>query len=281
MAARLLSIAHSLESSELACVLQSLDGQICWDRKTWDNFEPEALLQSEAQLILAHAVPKTEETASFFQWLRRRRLPIPTVAVLPESVDRELLAIVSEAADDFILWPMQSRELALRIAKLLPSKPSVQLRNPLRDPTGLPHVVGQHPLFLQALEQVPLCASSQAPMLITGETGTGKEVFARSIHSSSTRQGGPFIPVDCAGLPEHLIESELFGHCRGAFTDASTSRKGLVAMAEGGTLFLDEVDTLSLVSQSKLLRLLEEGTYRSLGSDRFVRSSARIIAATN
>ncbi|HSS99404.1 MAG TPA: sigma-54 dependent transcriptional regulator [Terriglobales bacterium] len=118
-------------------------------------------------------------------------------------------------------------------------------------------------------------------MLITGETGTGKELFAHAVHSLSRRKNGPFIPVDCSALPEHLAESELFGHCRGAFTDAHSDRKGLAAMAEGGTLFLDEIDSLSATTQAKLLRFLQEGTYRALGTDRFVRANVRVLAASN
>jgi DNA-binding NtrC family response regulator len=118
-------------------------------------------------------------------------------------------------------------------------------------------------------------------VLITGETGTGKELFAHAIHSLSKRKSGPFIPVDCGSLPEQLAENELFGHCRGAFTDAHRDQRGLAAMAEDGTLFLDEVDALSLANQAKLLRFLQEGTYRALGAERFMRSNARVIAASN
>jgi two-component system response regulator AtoC len=118
-------------------------------------------------------------------------------------------------------------------------------------------------------------------VLITGETGTGKELCARAIHHVSGRREAPFIAFDCGAIPDHLIENELFGHARGAFTDAHREQKGLVELAEGGTLFLDEVDSLSLSSQAKLLRLLQERTYRSLGSDKFSRANVKVIAATN
>jgi transcriptional regulator with GAF, ATPase, and Fis domain len=124
-------------------------------------------------------------------------------------------------------------------------------------------------------------AGSKAPVLITGETGTGKELFAHAIHSLSDRRSGPFIPLDCGVLPEQLAENELFGHSRGAFTDAHTETKGLVALADGGTLFLDEIDALSPANQAKLLRFLQEGTFRALGAERFRRADVRVIAATN
>jgi DNA-binding NtrC family response regulator len=117
--------------------------------------------------------------------------------------------------------------------------------------------------------------------LICGETGTGKELFARAIHYHSPRGNKPFIPVNCAALPDHLFENEIFGHIKGAFTDARSAEKGLIAEAEGGTLILDEVDALSPAAQAKLLRFLQNGEYRPLGSSRSVTASVRIIAATN
>ena len=124
-------------------------------------------------------------------------------------------------------------------------------------------------------------ALSDATVLLTGETGTGKEVFARFIHASSPRSGRPFVPVNCGAIPETLIESELFGYVRGAFTGAANARKGRVATAEGGTLFLDEIGELPLALQVKLLRLLQERTYEPVGSSESVAASFRLIAATN
>jgi DNA-binding NtrC family response regulator len=142
-------------------------------------------------------------------------------------------------------------------------------------------MVGNDPGFIQAIQQIPLVAAIDAPVLLTGETGTGKELCARAIHLMSRRHSGPFIPVECGALPENLAENELFGHVRGAFTDAQHDQKGLVGMAEAGTLFLDEIDTLSLSVQAKLLRLLEENCYRVLGGEQFSKANIRVIAATN
>jgi sigma-54 specific flagellar transcriptional regulator A len=124
-------------------------------------------------------------------------------------------------------------------------------------------------------------AASNATVLITGETGTGKEVFARLIHAQSARADRPFVPVNCGAIPETLIESELFGYVRGAFTGATASRRGRVAMAEGGTLFLDEIGELSLGMQVKLLRLLQERTYEPVGSSTSMVANFRLVIATN
>ena len=124
-------------------------------------------------------------------------------------------------------------------------------------------------------------AASSATVLLTGETGTGKEVFARLIHAQSARADRPFVPVNCGAIPETLIESELFGYVRGAFTGATASRRGRVAMAEGGTLFLDEIGELSLGMQVKLLRLLQEKTYEPVGSSASTVANFRLVVATN
>jgi two-component system, NtrC family, response regulator GlrR len=128
---------------------------------------------------------------------------------------------------------------------------------------------------------LPLMARSNESVLITGETGTGKELCARALHYLSPRAGKPFLPVNCGAIPNELFESELFGHARGAFTGAWAAQRGFIAEAEGGTLFLDEVEALSLGCQVKLLRFLEDHTYHTLGSSRLRHADVGILAATN
>jgi transcriptional regulator with GAF, ATPase, and Fis domain len=143
------------------------------------------------------------------------------------------------------------------------------------------HIIGNSPALLNALMRIPIAAQCDVTVLVTGETGTGKELVARAIHYQGTRHGKPFIAINCGALPDHLFENEFFGHARGAFTDATSTTKGLIAEAEGGTLFLDEIDALSQAAQIKLLRFLQDREYRPLGSSSALVADVRAIAATN
>lgn len=142
-------------------------------------------------------------------------------------------------------------------------------------------LLGKSPAFAQMLTLVDKVAKVQAPVLIEGETGTGKEMVARTIHYCGNRRDHAFVPVNCGAFPDSLIDSELFGHVRGAFTDAKTDQPGLVETAAGGTLFLDEVDSLSPRAQVALLRFLQDGSYRPIGARVERKANVRVIAATN
>ncbi len=163
---------------------------------------------------------------------------------------------------------------------------ALPLHHKLPDPLGAEaelcaQIVGASPAHAHMLDQLRRIAASEAPALIEGETGSGKELAARAIHYGGPRRAGPFVPVNCGALPDTLVEAELFGHERGAFTDARHARRGLVAEAAGGTLFLDEVDTLSAKAQVTLLRFLQDQRYRPVGTPRELRSDVRLVAAAN
>ena len=151
----------------------------------------------------------------------------------------------------------------------------------MKETLGQHGLIGESPAFLEMLAALRKIAGFDATVLITGETGTGKELAARAIHYLGRRADKPFIPVNCGALPDHLIENELFGHGKGAYTDARESQAGLIAQAEGGTLFLDEVDALSPKAQVSLLRFLQDGQYRPLGGTRMETADVRILAASN
>ncbi|MBW0001696.1 MAG: sigma 54-interacting transcriptional regulator [Verrucomicrobia bacterium] len=151
----------------------------------------------------------------------------------------------------------------------------------LRATLGLEHIIGESPAFVELIRQIPAIAKYDVSLLIFGETGTGKEVFARAIHYCGPRADKPFIPVNCGAVPVDLLENEFFGHESGAFTGANSSRRGVIKEADGGTLFLDEVDCLPPLAQVKLLRFLQDGQFRPLGSTSICSADVRVIAASN
>jgi two-component system response regulator GlrR len=249
----------------------------------WNALPDERLLAPDFDLLVAVAARGCRASANFFQSLPARPVSRPILGIFPES--DETLQASSRMVDDFILAPVRADELRHRILRILDDDMAdgeeKQAHARLSREIGFAGLVGKHLSFARTLEQIPLVARSSCSVVITGETGTGKELCARAIHHLSTRRHEPFIPVDCAAFPEHLFENEMFGHARGAFTDAHRDQKGLVALASGGTLFLDEIDSLSIAAQSKLLRFIQERTYRPIGSTQILRADVRILVATN
>jgi DNA-binding NtrC family response regulator len=180
--------------------------------------------------------------------------------------------------------PPPAAEFCLRLkhaAGLHCSKPDAMSYDPLTDELLQLNLIGRSPTFMYAMHRLRKIAATNATVLISGETGTGKELAAKAIHYSGQRSGNPFQAINCGSLPEQLIENELFGHSKGAYTDARSSQPGLIKLAEGGTLFLDEIDALPLKAQTTLLRFLQDHEYRPLGSGHTFQSDVRIIAASN
>ncbi len=184
---------------------------------------------------------------------------------LPKPFELDALVVALDRA-------LQHRALRVEVARL---------RRAVGEARRFDELIGDSPAMRRVYDLIERLGDSDATVLITGESGTGKELVARALHRRSRRGNGPFVAINCAALPEPLLESELFGHVRGAFTDARTPRAGLFAQANGGTLLLDEIGELPLPLQAKLLRALQERTIRPIGSDAEVPFDARIIAATN
>jgi DNA-binding NtrC family response regulator len=250
------------------------------DRVQWGAFDCDTLRSWGGDLIVAAALRNAEKLVLLMRWIASNPVSSGTLAILPDSSSAETMEHVSKTADDFALWPARYEELLERAKRIV----AWYFTTPADEPRKIQEItdlVGSSNAFVKAVNQIPTLARSNRTVLITGETGTGKELCARAIHKLSARHNAPFIPVDCAAFPDHLFENELFGHARGAFTDAHRDQKGLVALAENGTLFLDEVDSLSKSAQGKLLRFLQERTYHPLGADSFVRSNVNVLAATN
>ena len=218
---------------------------------------------------------------AFVQEVRRAAPEIPVLAVA-ECREREaLVRLIDSGVDDFCTHPDEEGNLLARLWRLVGDTPPGRVPERLREKVALRNLVGRSAGFLDVLRRIPLIAQVDSAVLITGETGTGKEVVSRAIHHLSPRSARPFVPVNCGALPLNLVENELFGHERAAFTGADQARPGLVAEAEGGTLLLDEVDALPPGAQVKLLRFLQDKEYRRLGSPRARHADVRVIAATN
>jgi DNA-binding NtrC family response regulator len=212
------------------------------------------------------------------------RPDVPVVVVTAHGSLDAAVGAIRAGAYDFLTKPVKMVPFQLTIERALRhrelSAEVKRLRESVR-PASFPGILGASAAIVAVLDLVGRVAGSESTVLVTGESGTGKEVIARALHQKSRRASGPFVAVNCAAVPDALLESELFGHAKGAFTDAKTARTGLFLQAGGGTLFLDEIGDMPLAMQAKLLRALQERTVRPVGGDREVPFDVRIIAATN
>jgi DNA-binding NtrC family response regulator len=219
---------------------------------------------------------------------RAKSLAHPPICILMTAYGSEELAVdaMKRGADDYIAkGRLQIDELEMRIARALRQQnletENVTLRRQLDSRFGMENIIGQSPAMNEIFEIVQQVAPTRATVLLEGESGTGKEVFARAIHQASPRSKLPFVPVHCAALTPTLLESELFGHEKGAFTGAHERRVGRFELAQGGTLFLDEIGEIDATIQVKLLRFLGERTFERVGSNKTQTADVRLITATN
>jgi DNA-binding NtrC family response regulator len=197
----------------------------------------------------------------------------------------EAVTTLKEGAVDYLTKPCNLEEIALRVDRIAERRKLERelstVRNELAAKSPSSVIVGRSPPIARMLGMVETMAQSDAPLLIAGESGTGKELVARTIHASGPRADKPFVAVNCAAFPETLLEAELFGHEKGAFTGAVRARQGRFEAAAGGTLFLDEIGEIPLLAQAKLLRVVEEGVVEPLGTNRRVPIDVRLISATH
>jgi two-component system response regulator HydG len=210
---------------------------------------------------------------------------VPVVVMTAFGSLESAVAAMRAGAYDFVVKPIETEMLALTLLRAVQHRSLKEqvkkLSETVRRSRGLGGMLGSSPTMQQLYEDIDRIASTEASVLITGESGTGKELVSRQIHQRSKRCNGPFVAINCAGIPEPLLESELFGHTRGAFTDAKADRRGLFLQADKGTLLLDELGDLPLPLQAKLLRVLEERSLRPVGGDVEQRFDVRVLAATN
>ncbi len=242
---------------------------------------PTSTLPPAAAAFLVVDAPAADQIAPWVPVLRRSEPELPFVVAAAAGAPQDLARMFEDGVADFVLHPFRRADVQARLLRLLGRQRTDPLVERLKAKLGVRRLVGQSPTFVAAVERIAPLAACDANVLITGETGTGKEVFARAIHHLSPRAGNAFVPVNCGAIPTELVENELFGHAAEAFTSAAHSRAGLIREAEGGTLFLDEIDALPAAAQVKLLRFLQEKEYRALGSTEVRRADVRLIAATN
>ena len=245
------------------------------------------LLEKEAfDVVLTDLRMAGEDGLSLIK--RAKALPKPPICILMTAYGSEDLAVeaMKQGADDYISkGRLQIDELELRIQRALKRQrletENEQLHQRLDSKFGLQNIIGETPSMREIFDQIQQIGPTRATVLITGESGTGKELVAKAIHQLSNRARGPMVTVNCAAIPANLLEAELFGHEKGAFTGAHERRIGRVEQAQNGTLFLDEIGEVDPSTQVKLLRLLGERTYERLGSNKTQTADVRFLSATN
>ena len=214
---------------------------------------------------------------------------IPLIALSSDTSIDTAVAAVRNGARDFLTKPVDMNRLLQSLHRTIeqpaptpaPATPAPPRRSRRAHPAQAEEIIGLSPEIEHVRQLIDKVAPCEARVLITGENGTGKELVARWLHAKSPRAGAPFVEVNCAAIPSELIESELFGHERGAFTSAVKQRKGKFEQADGGTLFMDEIGDMSLAAQAKVLRALQESRISRVGGDREIEVDVRVIAATN
>ena len=237
-----------------------------------------------SDLHLPPSVSDLSEGLAIIEAARRERPPVPVVVITGSNSKNAALEAVKRGAYCFLEKPVDGAEVlhltnqAAKMRRL--EREIMRLRSELSG-RGFAHLVGTSPSLEKILQQARAVAPTSATVLLVGENGTGKEMLARAIHEESPRAHRPFVAVSCAALPESLIESELFGHEKGAFTDARQMRKGRFELADGGTLFLDEIGELTPPVQVTLLRVLQERAFERVGGDKTLLVDIRLIAASN
>jgi two-component system response regulator GlrR len=210
---------------------------------------------------------------------------MPIIILTAFGTVKTAVEAMKKGAHSYLTKPYAEDELLLQIRNCLEKsrllKEVRRLKDMVTEKFGNENIIAKSEKMKEVFEQVTLAAETESIVFISGESGTGKELIAKHLHVASARREGPFVPVNCAAIPDTLIESEIFGYEKGAFTGASRSRRGLFSQANGGTLFLDEISEMSSQMQAKLLRVIEEGIFHPLGGEKTVKADCRMIAASN
>ena len=278
-------IVDDEEDSRVA--LQTLLG--AWGYATDIATEGREALQKAAalrpSLVVTDLMMPDMDGLGLLTALQQEMPRVPVIILTGRATVDTAVGAMRQGAYDYLTKPVDLDRLRLLIEKALERGRTLDeitiLRRRVKDVWGLGRLIGRSAPMQEVHRLIDQAAATPAPVLIHGETGTGKELVARTLHERSARSGGPFVAVNCAAMPETLLESEIFGHERGAFTDARDRREGCFELAHGGTLLLDEVAEMQPGTQAKFLRVLEEGAFRRLGGKTEITVDVRVVAATN
>jgi DNA-binding NtrC family response regulator len=244
-----------------------------------------ALEGAEIDVVLTDLVMGDLGGLELLAEVQRRRPGARVILMTAFGTLETAIEALRQGAYDYLTKPFKLAEVGLALRRAVDDqrlrRENERLRAEVERHQGLDRITGRSPIMQQVLKQVRTVADSDASVLLLGESGTGKELVAQALHWASPRRGGPFVAINCAAVPENLLESELFGHERGAFTGADRKRVGLFASANGGTLFLDEVGELPPAMQVKLLRAIQDRAVRPVGGAETIRLDLRLVSATN
>ncbi|RMF67849.1 MAG: sigma-54-dependent Fis family transcriptional regulator, partial [Calditrichaeota bacterium] len=248
-----------------------------------DGAEAMRVLNAErVDLVLLDVVMPGTDGLEVLRKIKKETPETVVIMISGNATVQNAVAATKEGAYDFIEKPISKEKLLISLKNALESRTlqreNLELRQQI---SGRFQMIGESRAMKEILEQIAKVAPTNGRVLIQGESGTGKELIARAIHENSLRKSGPFIKVNCAAIPEELIESELFGSVKGAYTGATETREGKFSLADGGTLFLDEVGDMSLKVQAKVLRVLQEGEFEKVGGQKTIKVDVRVLAATN
>jgi len=245
----------------------------------------ERIRSQEVDLAVIDLMMPGMNGLEFFQTLKALRPEVISIMISAQATVEVAVSAIKSGIYDFITKPFRLGEFKKAITKALEAQSLLienrRLRQALREKASFSKIIGKSPAFVQILDLVSKVAPTRSTVLLSGGSGTGKEIIAEAIHFASHRGEGPLVKINCGALTETLLESELFGHEKGAFTGAHQQRMGRFEKANGGTLFLDEIGEMSLGMQVKLLRVLQDGCFERVGSSRTIQVDVRIIAATN
>lgn len=243
------------------------------------------LEQSRFDLVLTDLRLPVMDGRALLKEVRKRWPDVPVVVITAFAAVRDAVELVKEGAFDYIAKPFEMEDVAATIRRALRLADVVRendrLRGELEGRYSFDTLIGNSAAFRRVIEQVTEVCETRATVMLNGESGTGKELVARAIHFNSPRRAKPFVAVNCAAIPEGLLESELFGHVKGAFTGALANRTGRFAAADGGTLFLDEIGDMPMGLQAKLLRVIQERSFEPVGASRSQSVDVRLVTATH